>query len=80
MLDRNQMERSTVTLVFDQGAAALDDTLSFKQAGVGWISALPWNQAPADLREREVEKLPLGSSDQPGVHAAAERTIVHGQE
>ena len=80
MLDRNQMERSTVTLVFDKGTAALDNTLLLKQADVGWISALPWNQAPADLREREVEKLPLCSSDQPGVHAVAERHIVHGEE
>jgi transposase len=80
MLDRNQIERSTVTLVFDKGTAALNNTLLLKQAGVGWISALPWNQAPADLREREVERLPLCSSDQPGVHAAAEGAIVHGQE
>lgn len=80
MLDRNQIERSTVTLVFDKGTAALDNTLLLKQAGLGWISALPWNQAPAELREREVEKLPLCSSDQPGVHAVAERAIVHGQE
>jgi len=80
MLDRNQMERSTVTLVFDKGTAALDNTLLLKQAGVGWISALPWNQAPAELREREVEKLPLCSSEQPGVHAVAQREIVHGQE
>jgi len=80
MLDRNQMERSTVTLVFDKGTAALDNTLLLKQAGLGWISALPWNQAPAELREREVERLPLWSSDQPGVHAVAEPQIVHGQE
>jgi len=79
MLDRNQMERSTVTLVFDKGTAALDNTLLLKQAGVGWISALPWNQAPVDLREREVEKLPLCSSDQPGVHAVAEPHIGHGE-
>ena len=80
MLDHNQIERSTVTLVFDKGTAALDNTLLLKETGVGWISALPWNQAPPELREREVEKLPLCSSDQPGVHAVAERAIVHGQE
>jgi len=80
MLDHNQIERSTVTLVFDKGTAALDNTLLLKEAGVGWISALPWNQAPAELREREIEKLPLCSSDQPGVHAVAERAIVHGEE
>jgi len=41
---------------------------------------LPWNQAPVELRERDIETLPLCSSDQPGVHAAAERAIVHGGE
>ena len=79
MLDRNQIERSTVTLVFDKGTAALDNTLLLKEAGLGWISALPWNQAPAQLRERDIETLPLCSSDQPGVHAVAERAIVHGE-
>jgi len=80
MLDHNQIERSSVTLVFDKGTAALDNTLLLKEVGVGWISALPWNQAPAELRERDIEKLPLCSSDQPGVHAVAERAIVHGEE
>src|ERR1700756_5614288 len=80
LLDRNQIERSSVTLVFDKGTAALDNTLLLKEAGVGWISALPWNQAPPELRDRDIEKVPLCSSDQPGVHAVAERAIVHGQE
>lgn len=80
LLDRNQIERSSVTLVFDKGTAALDNTLLLNQAGVGWISALPWNQAPAELRQRPVEQLPLCSSAQPGVHAVAERAIVHGAE
>jgi transposase len=78
MLNRNQIEPSTVTLVFDKGTAALDNTLLLKEAGLGWISALPWNQAPVELRERDIENLPLCSSDQPGVHAFAERAIVHG--
>jgi len=80
MLDRNQIERSTVTLVFDKGTAALDNTLLLREAGLGWISALPWNQAPVELRERDIEALPLCSSDQPGVHAVAERALVHGDE
>jgi len=80
MLDRNRIERSTVTLVFDKGTAALDNTRLLKEIGVGWISALPWNQAPVELRECDVETLPLCSSDQPGVHAVAERAIVHGDE
>ena len=52
LLDRNGIARDTVTLVLDKGSAALANTLELEQAGVGWISALPWNQAPAELRER----------------------------
>lgn len=80
LLDRNQIERSSVTLVFDKGTAALDNTLLLNEAGVGWISALPWNQAPPELRERPVEELPLCSSAHPGVHAIAQRAVVHGAE
>jgi transposase len=80
MLDRNQIDRSTVTLVFDKGTAALDNTLLLKESGLGWISALPWNQAPVELRERGIETLPLCSSTQPGVHALAERALVHGDQ
>jgi len=47
---------------------------------VGWISALPWNQAPEEFREQPVEDLPALSSSQPGVRAAAERLVVHGKE
>src|SRR5436189_1866722 len=80
LLDQNQIARDTVTLVFDKGTAALDNTLLLKEAGLGWISALPWNQAPIELRQRDIETLPLCSRDQPGVHAAADRAIVHGDE
>jgi len=80
MLDRCRIARDTVTLVLDKGSAALANTVELQEAGVGWISALPWNQAPAALRERAVEQLPLCSSAQPGVRAAAEKILVHGQE
>jgi transposase len=80
MLDHSRIERSSVTLVFDKGTAALDNTLMLEEAGVGWISALPWNQAPPELRDRDIERLPLCSGTQPGVHAAAERSLVHGRE
>ena len=66
LLDQNQIARDTVTLVFDKGTAALDNTVELEQAGVGWISALPWNQAPAELRERATEELPPCSAEQPG--------------
>ena len=80
MLDRNQIERQSVTLVFDKGTAALENTLLLEKAEVGWISALPWNQAPPELRERDAEQLPTCGSDLPGVRAAAEKAIVHGKE
>ena len=80
LLDRHGIARDTVTLVMDKGSAALANTLELEQAGVGWISALPWNQAPEEFRERPVEELSALSSSQPGVRAAAERLVVHGKE
>jgi hypothetical protein len=80
LLDQNQIGRETVTLVLDKGSAALANTVALEEAGLGWISALPWNQAPAELRSRAVEELPLCSSAQPGVRAAAETMLVHGRE
>lgn len=80
LLDRHGIDRASVTLVLDKGAAALANTLELEQAGVGWITALPWNQAPVGLRERGVEQLAPLSSARPGVRAAAERCLVHGRE
>src|SRR5215468_5155100 len=80
MLDRCQIARDTVTLVFDKGSAALANTVALEEARLGWISALPWNQAPAELRSRTVEDLPVCSRAQPGVRAAAEKILVHGRE
>jgi transposase len=80
MLDRNQILRDSVTLVFDKGGASLANTVQLDEAGVGWISALPWNQVPAALAERAVEQLTPSSSALPGVRTAAEKLLVHGKE
>src|SRR6201993_2700367 len=80
MLDQNRIARETVTLVLDKGSAALANTVALEEAGVGCISALPWNQAPAELRSRATEELPACSSAQPGVRAVAEKTLVHGRQ
>jgi len=80
LLDQNQIARDSVTLVLDKGSAALDNTVQLEEAGVGWISALPWNQAPVELRERTTEQLPPCSAEQPGVRAVAEKMLVHGKE
>lgn len=78
LLERNQIAPETVTLVLDKGSAALANTLQLEKAGVGWISALPWNQAPAELRSSQ-QLTPL-SSQEPGVSAAAQTMVVHGNE
>ena len=78
LLERNQIAPETVTLVLDKGSAALANTLELEQAGVGWISALPWSQAPAQLRSSQ-QLTPL-SSREPGVSAAVETMVVHGKE
>jgi transposase len=80
MLDRNAIPRESVTLVLDKGPAALANTVLMRQARVGWISALPWNQAPPEFRARDVNQLPACGDAQPGVQAAAEKTLVHGEE
>lgn len=80
LLNRNKIAPETVTLVLDKGSAALSNTLELETAGVGWISALPWNQAPPELRARASHELtPLGSQE-PGVSAATEKMVVHGKE
>jgi len=56
------------------------NSVQLEEAGVGWIAALPWNQAPAEFRERAVEQLSPCSSAQPGVRASAEKLLVHGKE
>jgi transposase len=78
LLERNQIAPDTVTLVLDKGSAALANTLELEKAGVGWISALPWNQAPQELRSSQ-QLTPL-SSQEPGVSAAAQTMLVHGKQ
>lgn len=80
LLDQNQIARDSVTLVFDKGSAALDNTVQLAEARVGWISALPWNQAPQELRECKLEEIPPCSGEQPGVRALAGKAVVHGDE
>ena len=79
-LDNNGIERDSVTLVFDKGSAALYNTLVLDQSGVGWVAALPWNQAPAEFRETPLEQLKVLGSDQPGVQGAQAKLLVHGRE
>jgi len=79
-LDQNQIPRDGVTMVFDKGSAAVYNTLALDDSGMGWISALPWNQAPKEFREMPLERLTALSSDQPGVQALQQKLLVHGNE
>jgi transposase len=79
-VDENQMARDSITLVFDKGAASLYNTLALEESGLGWISALPWNQAPAEFRQTPLEKFTPLSSEQPGVLAFRQNVLVHGRE
>lgn len=80
MLDEQAIARDSVTLVLDKGSAALANTVALEQAGVGWISALPWNQAPPSLREQPCEKLAPLVGAHPSLQATAAKEVVHGQE
>lgn len=80
MLDRAGIPRKTVTLVLDKGSAALDNTLELQAHGLGWVSALPWNQAPPELRGLADGDLAAVGPQQPGVRAAAGTAEVHGAE
>jgi transposase len=78
LLERNQIAADTVTLVLDKGSAALTNTLELEKSGVGWVSALPWSQAPLELRSSQ--QLTQLSNRQPGVSAAAGHAVVHGKQ
>ncbi len=80
MLERAGIAREEVTLVLDKGSAALDNTLELQQRGLGWVAALPWNQAPAGLRATDEEELKPVGGTHPGVRTAAQRCRVHGGE
>lgn len=80
MLDAHGIERESVTLVMDKGSASLANTSMLEEKGLGWISALPWTQAPKQLREMSADKLkPLGFAH-PGVSAESSGELCHGRE
>jgi hypothetical protein len=72
MLDRCQIPRDTVTLVFEKGSAALANTVELQQAGVGWISGenlAGHGQCPRTLYLKQHRKL------LPAGHAAINYSI-----
>lgn len=70
---------SAVTLVFDKGASSLLNSVDLEDSGLGWISALPWSQAPKDMRELPTEQMQCCSSALPGIRVKKGETLVHGR-
>ncbi len=79
-LDRAGIQRNNVTVTLENGSAALDDIPALERSGLGWIMALPWHEAPTELRQRPLQQLAPVGSTHPGVQAMAERCMVHGTE
>ena len=79
-LDRAGIPRASVTQTMDKGSAVLANTLDMERSGPGWVAALPWNQAPPELRQRPLDVLPPVGPEHPGLRALAERCLVHGTE
>ena len=78
--DRAGIPRDNVTVTIEDGSAALDDMPALERSGLGWIAALPWHDAPPELRQRPLQELAPVGSTHPGLQAVAERCIVHGTE
>jgi len=70
---------SAVTLVFDKGASSMLTTVELEDCGLGWISALPWSQAPKEMREVPVEQMQCCSSALPGIRVKKGEALVHGR-
>ena len=51
-LDRAGIPRPAVTLIIDQSADVLANTLALERSRLVWIASLPWDQAPPGLRQR----------------------------
>ena len=80
MLDQHSLGRERVTLVSGKSSAALAHIEDLEAAGLGWITALTWDQTPPDLRSRTPDQLPRCSLREPGIRAVAERTQLYGKE
>jgi len=79
VLNRTGIPPSDVTLVFDKGASSLLNNIELEASGLGWISALPWSQAPKDMREVPVEQMHCCSSALPGIRVKKGEAHVHGR-
>jgi len=78
-LDRAQILRSDVTLVFDKGSASMLNSLELTDAGIGWVAAVPWNQVPEEVRNMPLDGFHSCGPELPGVRWAERNGLVQGQ-
>ncbi len=78
VLKRSGISPSDVTLVFDKGASSLLNNIELEASGLGWISALPWSQAPEEMRQVPIEQMHCCSSALPGIRVKKGEADVHG--
>lgn len=70
---------AAVTLVFDKGASSLLTTVELEDSGLGWISAIPWSQAPEEMRDLPAEQMRRCPSALPGIRVKEGKALVHGR-
>lgn len=80
MLDHYGLGKERVTLVSGKSSAALAHIEDLEAAGLGWITALTWDQTPPDFRARTPDQLSRCSLKEPGIRAVAERVHLYGGE
>src|SRR5881628_3442941 len=73
-------DTATTEVYTSVNTLSLHDALPIYESGMGWISALPWNQAPKEFREIPLDQLAALSSEQPGIQASQQKLLVHGKE
>ena len=77
--DRADIPRSDVTLVFDKGSASMPNSLQLAESGIGWVAAVPWNQASEEIRSLPESTFSSCGPTLPGVRWAEAEGLVQGQ-
>lgn len=80
LLERIDIPRSQITLVFDKGGIDLANALELDRTGMGWIAAVPWSQVPPEVASMPADRLRPCSHRLPGIRACALDELVYGRD
>ena len=78
MLDGAAVPRKHITLVCDKGSCSAANMAEMDRQGVGWVQALPWDQAPKSVRDLARDDLQPAGGEHPGVATAARKVEMYG--